>query len=280
MDAYMWAVTAGYDHVSKNSSFKSYSRGYVASGYGALRATESLPIDREGTIKADRVRLKPGREIFLSRLLRVLGEHAPDLNWGPDTDDLSAYSKFRRLNQHIVLPGEDPASPGISPRTDIRLTPEAQGKPVLFFLPIGATEALKAANIDVIDESQTFRFDRNTFAGSYASQMTIWDRQYQELVRDVAHFGFTQENRARVNALADKFSELARANPTHYRRMQLAIIRTHKGLWQTNGFDRVADAVSAVRGRIRFEPRPPSELPLSTLESLKRRNSMAISPLN
>ncbi|MEX0746570.1 MAG: hypothetical protein WD275_01135 [Rhodothermales bacterium] len=271
MDAYMWAVTTGYDTVSKNSSFKTYSRGYVASAYGSLRATESLPIDSEETLMAERVRMKSGQSIFLSRLLLALEEHAPDLNWGPGTEDLSPYSRFRAMNKHISLLSENPDLPGVPPQADVRLTGEAQGMPVLFFLPVGASEALRKADMNLLDESQTFRFDHDAFGRSYASEMTVWDRQYTELVRDVSHFGFTQQNRRRLNELAQKFEELASANSTHFRITQLAIIRTHRGIWQTAGFDRLAETVSAIRGQVRFEPRPPSELPTLGARRLQNR---------
>jgi hypothetical protein len=182
------------------------------------------------------------------------------------------YGRFRALNKHISLLSENPDMPGVPPQSDVRLTSEAQGMPVLFFLPTGAAAALKKANMNLLDDSQTFRFDHDAFGRSYASEMTVWDRQYTDLVREVSHFGFTQQNRRRLFDLAQKFEELASANPTHFRITQLAIIRTHKGIWQTAGFDRLAETVSAIRGQIRFEPMPPSELPTLGARRLRGRD--------
>ncbi len=261
VDAYMWAVTTGYDDVSRGSSFKSYSRGYVASAYGALRATQDLPIDSTQTLEAERVQIQPGKHIFLSELLRILEASGGDLEWGPDTDDLSTYDRFRYMNEHFSLP--DIQGSGVDPRADVRLTAEAQGVRVKFFLPLGATTILKNAGHDVIDESATFRFTHSTYGRPSSGDVTIWDRQYSDLVDDIAKWGFSKENRARLNFLVSRFRELADANPSHYRNMQLEIIRTHQRIWQSSVFDKLASAVSAARGNLRSEPRPPSDLPVS-----------------
>lgn len=261
MDAYMWAVTTGYETVSRNSSFKTYSRGYVASAYGALRATQSLPIDSTLTIEAERLQLRPGEEIYLSRLLGALERSEHDLNWGPGTEDLSLYNRFRSLNEHIVLPAGPQDGAGLSPATDLRIVAEAQGVPVRFFLPLGASDILAEADVDVMDEEKTFVFTHDTYGAPNPDEVTTWDRQYDELVRDVAHFGFTNENRRRLGVLVDQFEDLAATRPSHFRRMQLEIIKTHERIWGSNVFDKLASAVSAARGSARFEPRPPSALP-------------------
>lgn len=265
VDAYMWAVTTGYDQVSSGSSFKSYSRGYVASAYGALRATESLPVDSTLTLEAERVQIKPGEQIFLSELLRTLESSDQELDWGPGMDEESHYERFRFMNEHFALP--DLQGDGVSPRVDVRLTAESQGIDVKFFLPLGATKVLKDAGLDIIDEEKRFRFTHDTYGRPKPGDVTIWDRQYDNLIRDVANFGFTNENRRRLNFLVGRFRELAESNPSHYRRMQLDIIKTHQRIWQSNVFDKLANAVSAARGSSRFEPMPPSELPTSSRRS-------------
>jgi hypothetical protein len=266
MDAYMWAVTTGYDKVSSGSSFKTYSRGYVASIYGSLRATQALPIDSTKTLEAIRVQIRPGTQIFLSELLRVLETTGTSFDWGPDTEDLGIYDRFRKMNQHFVLPAGD--GTGVDPRADVRLVAEAQGAPVHIFLPLGASEALSSAGLNVIDEGSIFRYTHDTYARPPASEMTVWDRQYEELVRDVANFGFSSENRQRLNTLVDRFRELAGARPSHYRQLQLEIIQTHQRIWQSGVFDKLASAVSAARGRTRSEPLPPSVLPRSSQQNV------------
>lgn len=266
MDAYMWAVTTGYDKVSSGSSFKTYSRGYVASIYGSLRATQALPIDSTKTLEAERVQIRPGTQLFLSELLRVLETTGISFDWGPDTEDLGIYDRFRKMNQHFVLPAGD--GTGVDPRADVRLVTEAQGAPVHIFLPLGASDALSSAGLDVIDEGSIFRYSHDTYARPPASEMTVWDRRYEELVRDVANFGFSSENRRRLNTLVDRFRELADARPSHYRQLQLEIIQTHQRIWQSGVFDKLASAVSAARGRTRSEPLPPSVLPRSSQQNV------------
>ncbi len=261
MDAYMWAVTTGYDKVSRNSSFKSYSRGYVASIYGSLRATQALPIDDTHTRTAERVRIQAGKQVFLSELLRALEGSGKSLDWGVNTNDLNFYQRFQAMNEHFVLPAA--SGPAVDPRADVRLASEAQGVPVYFFLPIGASDALREAGLDVIDETSLFRFTKETYSRPRSAEMTVWDRQYEELVRDVANFGFTNENRRRLTALVSRFRQLAEANPSHFRHMQLEIIQTHYRIWNSGVFDKLASAVSAAQGRTRSEPLPPSVLPSS-----------------
>lgn len=269
MDAYMWAVTSGYPRVSANSSFKTYSRGYVASIYGSLRATQSLPIDNSQTLSVERVQIAPGKQIFLSELLRALEDSGVNLDWGVGTEDRTLYDRFRAINDHFVLPSTGSHS-AVDPRADVRLTAEAQSVPVRFFLPVGATNVLRDAGVNVIDESSVFTFSEETYSRPRAVEMTVWDRQYEALVQDIAGFGFTNENRRRLNALVTRFRQLADANPSHFRQMQLDIIQTHQRIWNSGVFDRLATAVTAAQGRARTEPLPPSILPSSSLQPLAR----------
>ncbi len=261
MDAYMWAVTTGYDTVSRNSSFKSYSRGYVASAYGALRATESLPIDPTETIEAERVQLRSGEQLYLSELLRTLEQAESELDWGPDTADMTSYDRFRKLNAHFNLSAGSQDGTGVTPATDVRFIAESQGVPVRFFLPLGASEMLARADVDVIDRDETFTFTRDTYGPPDPGEVTTWDRQYDDLVGEVAQFGFTNENRRRLAALVARFEDLAASNPSHYRRTRLEVIKTHERIWGSNVFNRLVAAVRAARGTERFEARPPSVLP-------------------
>jgi len=254
-------VTRGYETVSRNTSFKTYSRGYVATAYGSLRATQSLPIDSTLTVEAERVQLRPGEQVYLSRLLGVLERSGGDLNWGPGTSDVTLYDRFRSLNEHFVLPRGVEDGTGVAPATDLRIVAESQGVPVRFFLPPGASAILSNAGIDVIDEDETFVFSHDTYGAPDPAEITTWDRQYDALVRDVAPFGFTNDNRRRLAVLVDQFERLAESNPSHFRRMQLDVIKTHERIWGSRVFNNLASAVSAARGRARFEPRPPSMLP-------------------
>ncbi len=253
MDAYMWALTDGYPEVSHKTSFKTYSRGYVASAYGALRATDELPIDTTLSYRADRVQLREGKEVFLSQLLRQLKD--ADLDWSSAAgDSLTAYQRFRLLNPHIGLP-EAKGEQGVPIEGDVRFTATAGGNAVRFFLPLGALRALR--DTDWIDERATFRYDGHTFERS-ARDETLWDKEYARLLSDSEHFGFTYANRARLERLASKFEELAQENPTFYRRAQLDAIRTHRTMWRTNVWEKLADATEAVRGTTPAPILPPT----------------------
>lgn len=262
MDAYVWAVTTGYPEVSKNSSFKTYSRGYVASIYGSLRATDEVPVDPSKTIEAERVQLKEGSSLLLSQLVTKLEEVQDGLDWGPIASEESVLERFRALNPHIQVPKSESAA--VNPRFDARFVAEANGAPVRFFLPLGATEALRRAGVDAFDPSKTFRFDETTFRPPSAAERTLWDRQYDQLVEDIRHFGFTPENRRSLYSLTERFRELAEAQPTHYRKMQLEVIETHKRIWQYGAFDQMASLVEATMGGTRLRARPPVRVTPST----------------
>ena len=247
MDAYIWAITDGFDELS-SSSFRTHSRGYVASAYGSLRATESLPVDKAATLQVERVQLRDGERINLSRLLELL----------PDADlaEINAYDRFREHNPHFLLPERPESQPGVPPRGNVQLVSRSGRTPVRFFLPAGSIKSLFAAGFDGIDPEKTFYFGPDTYGGapwsynsasdpSDAFPVTVWDRQYDELVQEIARFGFTNENRERLAALTERFEALAREEPSFYRDMQLKIIRTHHRLWHSDVFDRLAAVVRA-----------------------------------
>ncbi len=245
VDAYMWAVTDGYDQVSANSSFKTYSRGYVASAYGALQATDKEPLQPEKTLRTERVQVKPGAELLLSRALAALAERRPALR-GLEPGE-SLYAAFVRMNPHITLPAPD-ASSVVAPQADVRFVSEVGGKAVRFFLPLGASEALAQAGLDALDPNARFAYDETTYADPNRADKTEADRAYDALVADIADFGFTAENKARLLDLKAQFETLAAQQPTRYRQMQLEIIRTHAGIWATSSWDRLAEAAGAVKG--------------------------------
>lgn len=272
MDAYMWAVTEGFPEVSERSSFGQYSRGYVASAYGALRAGADVRIDTAQTMRAERVQLKAGASIYLSELLRPLG--APEAEhlrwWRPavgsepagfeaDADTLSLYDRFRALNPHFVLPDPELDVRSVPVRGDVRLTATAQGVPVRFFLPLGASAYLAEQGMDVFDEEATFAFDRNTYRDAQTS-VTLWDRQYAALVEDIGRFGFTETNRRRLGMLRDLFERMAKADPSPYRKMQLTIITIHDRMWGAAPWHTLASATAAALGESRAPVRPPDLL--------------------
>ena len=244
MDAYIWAITDGFDKLS-SSSFRNNSRGYIASAYGSLRATESLPVDKTATAQVERVQFRSGERITLSRLLQLL----PDA----DLEEANAYDRFREHNPHFLLPERSENQSGVPPEGDVQLVSRSGNTPVRFFLPAGSIKALFAAGFDGIDPEKTFHFGQDTYGGapwSYSAPNppdafpgTVWDRQYDELVQETARFGFTNENRERLATLTERFEALAREQPSFYRDMQWKIIKTHHRLWHSEVFDRLAAVV-------------------------------------
>ena len=258
MDAYMWAVTEGFDEARQGTGFGTYSRGYVASAYGALRALDDQPIDTTQTWRLERVQLKSGAQIQLSELLEPLQEAG--LQGAKTEPGTSLYNQFRHINPHITLPAARD-SLGVPIEGDVLLTATAGGAPVRFFLPLGASAALAQHGLDVLDSGKTRRFDRDTFAGPGARERLSADLDYDRLVADIRQFGFTNENRRRLLALADEFERLAAEHPdSHYRRVQLEVITTHKQMWQARVWERLAEATSAATGRRRVPAQPPQTL--------------------
>jgi len=268
LDAYAWAVTEGFDSVSKETSFRSNSQGYVAAGYGSLRAVEELPIDTTLTLRAERVQLKADRSIDLSDLLTALTASGVSLRWARGTASLSLYERFRHLNPHFDLPAAA-ADGGVPSEGNVRLVDRVDHATVRFFLPLNASEVLAHEGIDVLDEAATFRFDQNTYRLQDDQARTEWDRQYTQLVREISRFGFTQAHRRQLDMLVDKFEELAAADSSHYRMTQLATIKAHRGLWSFKGWNTVAEAAENALGRIHLQnlsPLPPD----TTLPPIER----------
>lgn len=248
VDAYIWGVTDGFDTVSRNSSFKGYSRAYVATTYGSLRAMEQEPVDTSMTMLAERVQLDSGKEIYLSQLLKVLEKAEGLLIWNRTGENASLYERFRVMNPHIRLPESEGDAVPLS--GDVRLVSRVDGAAVRFFLPLGASAVLERASPGLLDDRATFRFDHDTYEPVPYSEITEWDREYEDLIRDVEYFGFTNTNRNRLKNLKERFETLARQHPTPYRRRQLSIIETHERLWDSKPWETLAREINTARHRL------------------------------
>jgi hypothetical protein len=256
VDAYLWGLTEGFETVRAQSSFGPYSRGYVPAAFGALTATDDHPLDPSQTLRAVRVQLRPGAQVSLRALLTAIDSTAQPLDWGPGVQSRSLYERFRALNPHFDLP----ASPDgeLPPRGNVRLVASVDGDAVRFFLPLGAPALLRAAGLDVLDADRTFRFDRSTYTDPPPAETTVWDRRYDALVDDIRDFGFTPDNRERLLRLYEKFVTLAEEHPdSHYRQMQLGIIRTHRRIWTSDVWNKLSDATMVATGRTRMPVQPP-----------------------
>ena len=230
-DAYMWGVTDGFARVDAVSSFGSQSRVYVLKAYGALRATEALTVDPAATARGELVRLRPGTSATLEQLLTALAPHTERLDWGP-ARGASMYEQFRDLNPHVGLPlGRS----GVPAGGNVRFAASADGVPVRFFLPLGATDVLRRVGLDVVGSTQ--RFDAETYLVRDAER-TALDREYAALVDDTGRFGFTRTNKLRLADIAARLAAAARAEPdSRFRRTQSEIARIHQGVWNTRAFD-------------------------------------------
>ena len=255
MDAYMWGVTEGFETISSRSTFGPHSRGYVAAAYGTLRATDTLTVNTRHTLRAARVQLERGASIKLDDLLTALAHADYPLDWGVGPDDRSLYERFKHLNAHMDLP--DTPDGSIPEGGNIELMGTApDGSSVRFFLPLEAPDVLAAEGVDVLNDAATFRFDENTFTDADA-QRTHWDDAYDELVRDIKHFGFTTRNRNRLMLLYQQFKELAEENPSHFRRRQLRIIETHRRIWMSGPWSQLAETTQLAFDQPRITNRPP-----------------------
>jgi hypothetical protein len=253
-DAYIWAITDGFSTVRENSSFGPYSRGYVPSLYGALRANDRGLPDSSETMRAARVQLRPSTSVTLDVLLTTLDSTDRSMRWGPVADEPTTYHRFRALNPHLDLPAEASPSGGVPADGNVRLVSSIEGKAVHVFLPLQAPDALRAAGLDVIDPSTTKRFDDTTYRPPSDDQKTRWDRQYAALVDDIAEFGFTPHNRDRLLTLHDKFAALAEETPSAYRQRQLDVIQTHRRLWLSGPWEDLSDLTMRVTGRVPAQP--------------------------
>ena len=243
MDAYLWALTEGFDDVSEDTGFRNYSRSYVATAYGSFKGTEGSPVDTTKTHLTERVQTQFGQDMYLSDLLEALEPIADRLDWSFASDDMSLYNRFRIFNPHINLP-EAPDSVFVPKGSDVYLTTRSKYRPVRFFLPPGATYQLALRGFDSLSEDDVFRFDHNTYTIS-EDDFTVWDQQYAKLVADVQYFGFTRENRDQLNILVERFEKLAQQNPTNFRKLQYNVIKLHQDLWRTRYWSDLSNNTAA-----------------------------------
>ena len=253
VDAFMWGLTDGFETVSESSSFKARSRGYIPAVMGAMRAYNPNVIDPSYTVRAVRVQLAEGEEIRLASLLADLADER--LDWGEDTHAMSMYERFRYLNPHIKLP--DPYSGHVPAAGNILLRSDVSGQPIRFFLPLGAPDLIEASGRVELDEEATFVYDGGTYTRPRNGEQTEADRSYARLVEDIGQFGFTNENKRRLERLYETFQELAEEEPSHYRQIQLEVISTHRRIWQSNAWNEMARTASAAT---RLTPATPQGL--------------------
>ncbi len=256
VNGYLWALTEGFEQVSSTSSFKNYSRGYIPTLYASLRAAEDLVIDTTATVFVEQLQLRSGESMFLSELLHNIDGADERLHWRSAADG-SLYERFRQLNPHFNIPRASEA--GTLPETgDVFLvaTPASEEMPVRFFLPSGAAAELRSRGVEAIDYDAVVRYDRHTF-DIVDEPLTIWDQLYADLVEDVQTFGFTFENRARLQQVVRHLEEAAAASPSLYRRTLRDVARLHERVWASDHFARLARVVPAARGRQRLPAQPP-----------------------
>ena len=244
-DAYLWGLTQGFSTVRKATTFGHQSRGYVASAYGAFQATAHLPINLEKTLRAESVSVHPSAEFTLLTLLNALDTVLDDLDWGSGRTD-NLYENFRRYNPHLPLDSAQ-ATTGISvPEKSnliFRQAPGDQPK-VRLFLPLGTAQNLTAAGHTFFDITSIRRFDEHTFKDpALTDEKTSVDVDYETLVADIGHFGFTPSNQNRLFALTDTLQTMAQENPTPYRQTQAFIAYIHKTMWRSRHWTALANAL-------------------------------------
>lgn len=243
-DAYSWAVTTGFQEVRRRTTFRRQSRAYLPSVVAAYRAVEQLPVDLSRTMRAELVTMRRGASITLGTLLETLKTH--DLDWTP-YDSPSIYESFRAFNSHIDLPSAS-ATGKIPSAANLKLTNPSRTLKLRFFLPLGSTAILKKAGHDVFDEDEMRVFDNSTFADPEAThQKSMLDWEYERIVDEIGHFGFTLAMRDRVNKMAEQMEDLAEKKPTPYRRAQAQIARMHAHLWSYGPWVKLEQAVEQTR---------------------------------
>ena len=201
------------------------------------------------------------KRLYLTELLAALQNFDARLDWGPAAADTSYYNRFKALNPHIVLPPAEGDSL-VPDAGNVLLTTRRSSRPVRFFLPQGASSMLESAGLNKLDPEHTFVFNHDTYTHTEA-QVTVWDKQYEALVDDIKHFGFTNENRTRLYILAERFEKLYETDASHYRYLQLQIINMHKNLWRTRYWSELAHNTAAAAGRVEVSTLPPAPMGLT-----------------
>jgi len=255
--AFVWGLTDGYAELRRTTSFRSYSRGYVPTVYGSLKASEPLVPDTSRTLYAELIQLQPGESAYLSELLQVLSQTGGMLDWRVPGEH--AYDRFRALNPHIDLPARDTVSTAAPKSGDIVLVSKSAGHPVRFFLPLGSARLVSRSMPGLIDPLSVRRFDRSALE-SMEEEYTALDRAYEQLVGDVERFGFTFENRTKIQALAAAMSRKYEEFPSDFRRRQRDVAEMHELIWRSDHFENLAGVATAARGRLRMSGHPPDEV--------------------
>lgn len=247
MDAYVWALTDGFERISSASSFRTHSRGYIPSIYGSLRAMEHEPIDFADTFIGEQVPLKNGVRFTLSDLISAIDGLDPAPDWAHAENSPSTFSRFSSMNPHMRLDRIEPSS-RVSDRSNLVFQTADSGPTLRIFLPLDVADRLAAAGNDWFDRSGRLRFDHHLFSSAVTSEQTALDVAYQELVNDIGRFGYTLENRDLLQQLVPKFEQAARFQPTLYRRMQADIIGIHEQVWTSRFLDNLAAEVNRAFG--------------------------------
>ena len=114
------------------------------------------------------------------------------------------------------------------------------------------------------------RFDQSTYLVQ-DDERTDVDRDYEALVEETGRFGFTQANKARLNAIAVRLTAEARRHPeSRFRRTQAEIARIHQTVWNTRAFDDLAAVTATLFSSnplVRFGREPTASAPVRTLDA-------------
>ena len=243
-DAYAWAVTDGFPEVSRRTTFRRHSRAYLPSVHAAYRATEHMEVDFDDTMRAELLSVKRGKRINLKDLLAALSDHS--LDWTP-WNDAGLYEAFVSFNQHLSLPA--PLADGAMPSNgNLIVANPSRSTTLRVFLPIGSLQALENEGLDIFDAETVRRFDEFTFQDPVETgEKTLLDWEYEALVEEIGHFGFTLENRERLVKLAEQFQQMAKDDPSPYRNSQALISSIHNRLWSHGPWVKLERAVAQTR---------------------------------
>ncbi len=252
--AYLWGLTDGYPRIRSTSSFRSYSRGYVPAGLGSLLATEHLPIDTTKTLLADQMSIRKGKSLYLSTLINALAKIEDRLDWRLGENE-SLYERFRLYNPHFSLPEVE--GDKVPSSADVRIPSHVKRSQVRFFLPKGAAAILLENSRSVIDPESVRSFDHDTYSKPSPLERTSWDEEYDDLLRDLEFFDFSEEKVERLNTISEQFRMLAKDDPTFFRLSQVALTGVHKQVWNSENFTQFLILVDAARGQIEHPPLPP-----------------------
>lgn len=247
-DAFVWGLTTGFPIISRNTTFKTYSQGYIPSLYGSMRAVENLRIDPAKTLKTELISVTEGATITLEELLNILARNGgKNMNWGFGDVNTPLYQRFRALNTQFTLP--DVQGDFVPQNGNVVFTRMAtNGDEIRFFLPAGASEIIEQAEPDLLDLNTILRYDHTTFLDPVKTgEKTDLDYDYDDLVASIERFGFNQSNKDRLNEITNRMNAAADAKPTQYRIMQARIARLHREVWNTAEWQNLANLVQSLQ---------------------------------